>query len=224
MSRTQLIAVVIEWHGLRDEGPELIVAPDIEEATRRLMESIEEYDDALWGGLQFHDGTPPGWHLANPRPAARGSILTALEDWLTLYHEYAETPVWTMYRTWPNRLSVGEWHVASWLEPGWPSNVVDLTKTYDSRGQLVAVEHHREDERVPAAVVVVDPPTECACAVLMADGVCKSCGKLWRPAFEVIATFEVAAGTVADDNKPRTCDRCGRTHSATDCEHGDELR
>jgi hypothetical protein len=155
MSVTQLIAVVVEWHGLRDEGPELIVAPDIEEATRLLVESISDVDEDLHLGLASYDGTPREWHLRHPRPEARGSSLSEVERWLNLYHEYANSPVWTMYRIDPANLRV--W---SWLEPGWPDSR-ELTTTYDSSGQVARVDAAGPFEAVGEFVATLNDPAPC---------------------------------------------------------------
>lgn len=222
MSKPQLIAVVIEWYGLRDAGPELIVAPDIEEATRQLVESIEDVHADLYGGLQMHDGTPADWHAQNPRPHARGGDLSDIERWLNIYHEYTNAPVWTMFRINPETL-----YVQDWLQPGWPDSRA-LTSVYDSTGKLVerageSIASYKEREyRMMTAGTEGDRAAArktCACAVLAVNGTCTSCGRVWRTD---PAPFEVAAGAVATDNEP-SCSTCGKTHRPDDAQHSEEM-
>lgn len=97
MSVTELTAVVVEWTRLGDT-PKLLIASSNEEATRLLMEDIAAHDDALYGGLAAHDGTPDQWHHDNPMPTARGASLTDIDAWLESYHEVNSMPWWTYYQ------------------------------------------------------------------------------------------------------------------------------
>lgn len=117
MSKTHLIAAIVEWGGL-GLAPELIVAPDIEEATRRVVEHIGALGSELVGGLPEWSGAGRDWHRENPLPPARGSSLPDLETWLEQLHDHANTPIWTLYRIDTKALTVVDWLSPLYDPPG----------------------------------------------------------------------------------------------------------